>query len=269
MHRWRMAAGLSALALMVAGRVTLGQQRAPAVEPEAVAALNRMGTFLRSLMSLAVNAQSTTDEVLESGQKIQLGATMDLRARRSDRLRADVDSDRKSRRFFYDGKNFTLYGPRSGYYATTAAPPTTRELIEVAGRRYGLEFPLADLFYWGTDKSGVKDLRSAISLGRSTVTGVQCDHFAFRQAGVDWQIWIERGQRPVPRKLVVTSIDEPSQPQYVVVLDWTLNPPLEDQLFTFVPPPGAHPIAFQTVEESAPAPTRQGRTIRSPKGAKP
>ena len=76
----------------------------------------------------------------------------------------------------------------------------------MVAQRYGLEFPLADLFYWGTAKSGVGDIRAATSLGRSTVAGVPCDHYAYRQADVDWQIWIEQGTSPLPRKLVITSI---------------------------------------------------------------
>jgi hypothetical protein len=33
----------------------------------------------------------------------------------------------KSRRFIYDGKNFTVYSPQLGYYSTVAAPATTRK----------------------------------------------------------------------------------------------------------------------------------------------
>ena len=147
------------------------QPPAPTIDPQALAALNRMGAFLRQQRTLSVRADTTTDEVLASGQKIQLAATIDLRVRRPNRLRADVESDRKSRRFYYDGKTFTMFGPRAGYYAAVAAPPTINELLEVVAQRYGLEFPLADLFYWGTAKSGVSDIRAASSLGRSTVDG--------------------------------------------------------------------------------------------------
>ena len=53
----------------------------PAVEPEAVAALERMGAYLRGLPAFVVRAYTTTDEVLESGQKIQLDGVVDLRVR--------------------------------------------------------------------------------------------------------------------------------------------------------------------------------------------
>jgi hypothetical protein len=221
-----------------------------------------MGAFLRQQRTLAIKAETTTDEVLASGQKIQLGEAIDLRVRRPNRLRADVESDRKSRRFFYDGKAFTLFGPRAGYYATVAAPPTIDEFMAMVGQRHGLEFPLVDLFYWGSSKSGISDIRAASSLGRSSVAGTPCDHYAFRQSDVDWQIWIEHSTSPVPRKLVITSIREPGQPQYTVVMNWTLSPLLEDELFAFVPPRGAQRIQLATVGEVARA--RQGRQPAGP-----
>jgi hypothetical protein len=237
---------------------------APTIDPRATTALNRMGAFLREQRTLAVRAETSTDEVLDSGQKIQLVSTVELRVRRPNRLRADVESDRKSRRFYYDGKTFTMFGARVGYYAQLAAPPNINELIDVLAQRYGLEFPLADLFHWGRTRDGAGDIRAASSLGRSTVNGVPCDHYAFRQANLDWQVWIEHSTSPVPRKLVITSVSEPSQPQYTAEMSWTLSPLLEDELFAFAPPVGSQRIQFSAMgagpgrmPAGRPAPTAQ------------
>jgi hypothetical protein len=245
-----------------------GKSPPAAVDPGAVAALERMGAFLRAQQSFEIKGETLTDDVLESGQKVQLPASIDLKVRRPDRLRADMQSDRKSRQLFFDGKTFTVFGPRAGYYARVAAPATIRELVEAAGRRYGIELPLADLFYWGTDESGVSDLRAAVYMGPSTVNGVKTEHFAFRQPDVDWQIWIQQGDQPLPRKLIVTNTREPSQPQHQVVLDWKLNPRLDDGQFAFIPPKGAMPIALDEVQPMVPR-ARQGRTVRPGRGGTP
>jgi uncharacterized protein DUF2092 len=119
---------------------------APAVLPEALAALEKMGGFLRSLKAFTLRADTSTDEVLDdSGQKIQFNSVVEYRVRPPDRLRADVVSDRKHQQFFYDGKTLTLYGQRVHYYASIPAPPTIRETLTVAAQKYGLEVPLADL----------------------------------------------------------------------------------------------------------------------------
>src|SRR6185436_9943719 len=105
---------------------------APDIEPAALDALDKMGAYLRTLKSFEVQSRTATDEVLESGQKLQFEAALHLRARRPDRLWLEVDSDRKTRQLFYDGKTFTIYGPRNRMYASVPAPATIQELTEVA-----------------------------------------------------------------------------------------------------------------------------------------
>jgi hypothetical protein len=170
-----------------------------------------------------------------------------MRTRMPDRMRVDVNSDRKQRQLYYDGKAVTQYAPRVGYYASFAAPGTVRETLAVAADKYDLQIPLSDLFFWGTDKSGIGDIKSAIVVGASRVGSVECDHYAFRQDGVDWQLWIERGKTPLPRKLVITTMDEPEQPQYTAVMAWNLTPSVEDKTFAFVPPKDARKIAMAPV----------------------
>jgi hypothetical protein len=217
----------------------------PVVEPEAIAALVRMGAYLRALPAFGVRAETSTDEVLDTGQKIQLDSVVDIRARRPDRLRADVVSERKQRVFYYDGTTLTLYAPRVKLYAAVPAPPTIRETIDMAGERLGLDLPLADLFLWGTERAPTGDITRADHLGPGRIDGVECDQFAFRQAGVDWQVWIQKGASPVPRKLVITTTAEPAQPQYIAVLRWELSPTHDEAMFTFVPPPDAQKIAIR------------------------
>ncbi|NOK22037.1 DUF2092 domain-containing protein [Corallococcus carmarthensis] len=218
---------------------------APEIDPQALSALNRMGAFLRDQQSFAVRAETTTDEVLTSGQKVQFSGQSDIQVRRPDRLRADISSDRKQRQLFYDGKTFTVNGPRMGYYASFDAPPTLAKTIQEAEQRFGIEVPLVDLFYWGTDQSGVRDIQSAIDVGPARVQGVDTEHYAFRQDGVDWQLWIEKGDTPLPRKLVITTVKEPAQPQHAVLLDWNLRPRLDDAAFAFVPAKDSHRIVLE------------------------
>jgi hypothetical protein len=138
---------LTVALLAVAGACSTQQQppasvppsapaQAPAVAPEVIAALEKMGGFLRTLKAFTIRADSTIDEVLDdTGQKIQFGGVIDFHVRSPDRLRVDVSSDRKQRQFFYDGTTVTLYGQRVKYYASFPAPPTIRDTLEVAAQK--------------------------------------------------------------------------------------------------------------------------------------
>jgi hypothetical protein len=220
----------------------------PPVDPEAISALHKMGEFLRSRQIFAVQARITTDDVIASGQKVQFGGTVELRVRRPDRMRMDIAGDRRNEHIYYDGKTFTVYGERVGYYASFPAPATLAELKDVLEKRYAFDLPLADLFYWGTDHDGEAAIQAATRVGAANIDGFMCDHFAFRNKDVDWELWIEQGGRPVPRKEVITTTAEKTKPQHTMVLSWDLSPKLEDQMFTFVPPASAHQIEFDTVD---------------------
>ena len=245
-------------ALVAGGRAARAEASQPRVDPQAVAALDRMGAFLRSQRAMIVNAKTTTDEVLDNGQKVQRNGVAILKVSRPDRLRADVTSDRRNEQLFYDGKTFTIYQPQLGYYGSFNAPPTLAQLVDEAEQRYGIDMPLADLFAWGTAESPAANLGGAINVGPSVIDGVRCDHYAFHQADVDWQLWIQQGPQPLPRKMVITTTTEKSQPQHSAVLSWDLAPRLDESIFTFTAPATAHRIDFDVARASSGLP-RQGR----------
>jgi hypothetical protein len=240
----------------------------PAITPAAMEALDRMGAFLRAQQNAEIESEQTTDDILASGQKVQYAGRVRMRIQRPDRMAAEVVSDRKNEQMFYDGTTFTVYQPKVGYYASFAAPPDLRGLVSVLEQRYGIDLPLADLFRWGTDTSQASAIQRATYLGKSTVKGATCAHYAYRQADVDWEIWIEEGPQPLPRKLVVTTTSEPSQPQHTSIMTWNLAPKADPLAFTFTPPPNAQRIAFATAATQPPA-TRHGRAPSPRKGPTP
>jgi hypothetical protein len=219
-----------------------------AIDPDVMAVFDKMGVFLRSLPFIHVTAETTTDEVTETGQKVQFGGTVQFHAQRPNRLRVDISADRMKRQLFYDGRTFTQYDTETGFYASFDAPPTTGELIETLERHYAIEVPLVDLLYWGTERFDVEEIRSAVFIGKSSVSDVPCDHFAFRQKDVDWQVWVTPGARPWPLKIVITTTSVPAQPQHSSVLNWDLSTKLVDSAYEFVPPAGSHRIEFETVK---------------------
>jgi hypothetical protein len=220
---------------------------AVAVDPAAVAALGKMGKYLQSLKRFSVTSQLTGERVLEDGQKLQHTATADLDVDRPNRIRAVMTSARSNRELVYDGKNVTLFTPSQKYYSTVAFDGNITALIDKLSERYGVEVPLADLFIWGTPDAPTGQFESAMNAGQDIVGYDLCDHYAFRQKNVDWQIWITAGDHPLPRKIVITRRDDDARPQSVSIIDWTMHPDFKDAIFTFKPPSGAKKIEFVPV----------------------
>jgi hypothetical protein len=217
---------------------------AATIAPAATKALNSMGDYLRTLKTFQVKATISREIVMLDGQKVQFDGTADLIVQRPDRLRLSMTSDRTDRRFFFDGKTFTLYAPRTNYYATVAAPSTIIQLADTLETRFGIELPLVDLFRWGTADGIDGQLTSANFVGPSQIDGVTCEQYAFRQNGADWQVWIQSGDFKLPRKVVITTTTDEARPQYSAVYSWNLAPSLDDGAFAFVPGKDDHKIVL-------------------------
>ena len=234
---------LTACAVTLIGAAASAQAQQPsAIDPAAMATLQRMGAYLRTLTSFQVEVATTDEDVLDDGQKIQYSGVVDILAQMPARLRADVSNDRFDRLYLYDGKNFTLYGDRLNAYATVPAPPTIAQLTDSLDENYGLGVPLVDLFRWGSPGWTTDGVTSATDIGPSNVAGTTCEQYAFRQSDIDWQIWIQKGDYPLPRKLVITLKSDEARPQHTAAYTWNLAPSFNDAAFTFDPPAGAYRV---------------------------
>ena len=217
----------------------------PALDPDAAAALDRMGAYLRTLKNFDIHVESSSDTILNNGQRIQLDRTVDYAVQMPNRLTARLEGPQGVVNATYDGAAFTVAG-QDGYYAQAPMTGSIGNLLSKAYTAYGIDFPLQDLFRWGDASSVTEKPTEGFKVGSAKVGGVMADHDAFRQPGVDFQIWIDQGDKPLPRKMVITSLEDAAQPQYTALVNWKLNPGRTDSQFTFKPAPGAKQIRFRS-----------------------
>ena len=214
----------------------------------ALQAMHEMARYLRSLKKFTVNADVSFDEVLDNGQKVLLSKTVDIRAEMPSKLWAKTETLYSQREFYFDGKTFTLYTPHLGYFASVDLPMTTGQMVIKANQKYDIEFPIVDLFLWGTKADSSSDVDEAIIVGIDQVNGVKCNQFAFREQEIDWQICIQRDGIPLPLKLVITEKNVATQPQRILVLTWNTAPELSTQNYTFKAHEGDQKINFGKVK---------------------
>lgn len=219
-----------------------------AIEPEAARILRQMSDYLGSLKQFTFRAENTADLVMATGQQLQAGGNIDVAIRRPDRFRVnrrgDLGGDQE---FYFDGQTLTLYGKSVNYYAKMKASKAIDidTALEFARDEVGVVTPASDLFYQNAYAGLMEDVESGMLVGTSTVGGAEVHHLAFRGSEVDWQVWIEKGDKPLPRKYLINSKWTTGAPQFSAVFsDWTTSVTLDDALFNFTPPPGAEEIGF-------------------------
>jgi hypothetical protein len=223
-----------------------GQQAPPPIDPKADAPLKQMSQVLARAKSFSFTAHAIVEQVLDNGQKVDFARNMQVSVRRPDRVVAEVTGDAEDFVFYYDGRTATVFNRKTNAYGAADAKDTIDATFDLLAQTYGMVLPLADLLFADPYKTLTANVRSGQYLGTGYVFDVKCHHLAFRQEGVDWQLWIEdNSDRPLPRKIIITYKETPAQLRYTAYLnDWNLNADLPDSKFTFTPPEGAKKVDF-------------------------
>jgi hypothetical protein len=234
---------------------------APQAPPDPAKILREMTDYLKSLKQFSFRADITDDQVYAEGNKLQYSLDMEVFVRRPDKLRVNGQGDLENQELFYDGKNLTVYHKDTNLYATAPMPPTIEEALNKAYREFDLQVAVADLVCGNAYEFLMDDVISSLYVGLNLVRGVKCHHLAFNQDDFNWQIWVEAGDKPLPRKLLVTQKRLAASPQWTAYLtDWNFSPELADSLFTFGAPAEARRIEF--------LPPPQAETKPKPRGPK-
>lgn len=229
------------------GDVVVGSQ---VVSAEAQAVLDRMTAYLQDLTSFSIDTHASRDEVVAFGYKLQNNERSVITVQRPSKLRAEVSGDIRNRTFVYDGKTLVMYSPDDEAYVKTEAPDTIGTMVETL-LDAGVEMPLIDVLYQATAGTLTDFVRGGILVGTSTIDGVECDQLAFRQASIDWQLWVQKGAQPLPRKILITTRYEVGDPQYQATLHWNLKPRIHASTFTFAAPKDVIEIPLDTAPTAA------------------
>lgn len=224
----------------------------PAIDPAAVQILQKMTNYVRELDSFSVHTQTTLEEVLDSGQRVDMDVAAKVTVHRPDQVRAQRIGGAFNQIFYYDGMTLTLFNPGDGVYATQPAPDTIEGMLDFAREELGLTIPIADLVYRNAYAILMQGMASAIVLDPVSIGDVTCDHLAFARPDVDFQVWIAKGDRPLPCKYAVTDITTPELLTTVTVTsDWNLAPMITKAEFEFKAPEGAVSVPFLPAENGS------------------
>ena len=221
----------------------------PGVDAEAAKILKKSTTYISGLQQFGLVANSSIEVVLETGQKIQFDNGVAAAVKRPNLFYAARIGDLVEQEFFYDGKTLTLHDVAAGYYATVAAPGTLEGMLDFARDSLDIVAPAGDFIYSNAYEILMEDVESGFVVGEAVIEGVLCDHLAFSKPGTDFQVWIAQGDKPLLLKIVITSRDVMSAPQFTVLIsEWDIVKEHPDEKFTFDKHDEAEEIDFIILE---------------------
>jgi hypothetical protein len=216
---------------------------AEGIDPEADRILTSMSTYLAATEAFSIDAEVALEIVKKDGQKLQLMSSETLLVQRPSKFHIHVRGMVADAEFVFDGKSLALYGKERNAYVQRAVPGTIDDAFRAFEFETGLAASGADLLFADPYTVLSEGVESSAYLGTAYVDGIECHHLAFREDRVDWQLWVQAGDRPLPMRYVITSPWQTGAPQLEVSLrNWNTSPQVDDRQFTFQVPEGARKL---------------------------
>ena len=237
----RYSAATAAIAILS----VVATQSARADDPAKV--LKAMSDYLAGQKSLSAKFDSDVEVVTPELQKIQFSSSGEMKMNRPDKLRIRRTGGYADVELVYDGKTVSLYGNNAKSYVQADVAGGTDKMIDTLAGQSSVGLPGADLLLTNSYDELMANVTQGSHIGQGVVDGVECEHLAFRGPETDWQIWIETGAKPVPRKYVITSKTVTGAPQYTLrIRDWKTDANA-DADFTFKAPADATKVALDSM----------------------
>jgi hypothetical protein len=231
----------------------LPDQPTRVLDPRADEILRAMSTLLASTPRYAFEAEEEFDEIPSGQPRVSLSNLRRVAVERPNKVAADAQGDSLNRSVWFDGKTFALLDKRTNTYATVPVGGSIDTALDLLADRYGVSVPLADLLYADPYAVLSETVTYSRYLGLHRAAGRLCHHLAFAQPTIEWQLWVDAGEQPLPRKMIITYVREPGEPRYVATFTrWTLRPEMPAALFQFEPPDGAERVEAAVLTPSTP-----------------
>ncbi|MFZ2169090.1 MAG: DUF2092 domain-containing protein [Methylococcaceae bacterium] len=217
----------------------------PIIEKYALDRLKQMSEKLASTKAFTYHANSFIELQAVTGQFLTFFVDSDVALQRPNKLRVNVSGDVSSFQLYFDGAKVSAFDPEKNFHAVSDPLATIDQMLDFVMTKAQINFPSADFMYSDPYTVMTKNLTHAIVVGPSMVNGVPCEHFAYMEPGINWEIWIENGKRALPLRLAMTYKQIPNFPRFLVeYADWNLNPKLKADTFVFKIPANSKQIEF-------------------------
>ena len=210
--------------------------------------LRQTAKLLQSTAQFTFAAEETRDVVSSTGIMLSISHSIDITVQRPNKFRHDVAGDVAQRKFWYDGSKVTFVDMTNGIYATREAPATLDAALDLVTTSYNVDLPLSSIVYSQPYDVWTREVQAGFYAGLHQVGGVACHHLVFVQDGVDWQLWIEDSDTPLPCKLAIAFRNHEGIPRYTAVFkQWDLKPQWSGNPFTAAVPADVQQVEFQSV----------------------
>jgi hypothetical protein len=246
--KWVPVFALFIVLVWIGGGFTATEEESPSspIDQKAMAILMKMADFLSQAKTFEVTLDTGYDVVQQNGQKVEFGAVRKMVVDRPNRQRVDIEQrDGSKAEFIFNGKEIYIYNALDNVYGTIEKSGTIDQAVKYFTEELQMRYPLAELFSTSLPEFLKQIVNEINYVDAAAIDGVNCDHLAARSDDVDFQVGIEKGNKPILHRIIITYKNEEAEPQFWGQFrNWNFAPKISDSLFAIHPPKDAEQISF-------------------------
>jgi len=217
------------------------------VDPKADALLKKMSDFVGGLKSFSTDVSAIEEKILADNFKLAFSRQGTIKVQRPNQFALSRHGLVLDLGVVYNGKELVIHGKNIDAYLTIPVEGDIDAGLDAGAEATGGALPARDLLSGDSYTPLMEPVEKMVYIGKVPMGDVVCHQIAARTAEVDWQIWIQDGDTPLPCRYSITSKWLAAAPEYSVNFsNWQLNPKLPASDFDFSAPKGAKAM---TVEE--------------------
>jgi hypothetical protein len=190
-----------------------------------------MSDALARARTFSVTATENREQLTRGGEVRPVSVVRSMIVRRPDRLYVKATGDLDNE-VWYDGVGATVVMHGEKVFAQARMPESLDRTIDAMHERYGIATPLLDFAYSDPADALLTATTTGGWVARESLDGRDVDHLAFKDTGVEWEIWIARAGERLPLKAVAVFLDDPHLRRVQTTFsDWNLNPQVASDRF--------------------------------------
>ena len=211
---------------------SLAQDTNPNIDPQAAEILQNMSYFLGSKSEYTFKADAMFDVLVSGERKIQYSAQETVFVQKPNKFTIEYVTDIGGYKVWYNSGQAQILSLPTNDFSLATLPGSIDQALVKLLQQYNFAPALSEFLFINTFREMTQNVTSGSYFGTSRVFGTKCNHLAFTQENIDWQVWVDAGRRPVPRKLVITYKNMPGSPQFIAILkDWVTDKPITGYAF--------------------------------------
>jgi len=231
--------------LILTGFGTVASAAESQQDAKALDVLNRMAAYTGSMDQLIIKGEVFADARLDAGLLVSNPSEITIKIDRPGSLFIEKFDGLHTKKIYIHNGKLTVFNSERNFYARAKVPENIQDAMQYAMEEFELDTPLAELFFADSAVALITEQDTLMYLtDKSRISGVDCHHIAVRGAEIDLQLWVEEGDSPAPRKMIMTMKWEGGSPRQTALMEWTSTSDFDPKVFDFEAPEGAQEIRF-------------------------